>query len=119
VALTDARKGLGTFQQLEVPILGIVENMGAYTDPQTGAKIAFFGEGGGAKMAQQFDVPFLGSVPLDPQVRVGGDSGRPVVVERPDSPASQALQEIAQRVAARVSVLSFSQQDGIPLQVIG
>jgi ATP-binding protein involved in chromosome partitioning len=119
VALTDARKGLGTFRQLEVPILGVVENMGAYTDPQTGTTIAFFGEGGGAKMAQQFDVPFLGSVPLDPQVRVGGDSGRPVVVERPDSPAAQALQEIAQQVAARVSVLSFAQQDAIPLQVIG
>jgi ATP-binding protein involved in chromosome partitioning len=119
VALLDARKGVATFKQLEVPILGIVENMGAYIDPQTGAKISFFGEGGGERMAQEFDVPFLGSVPLDPQVRVGGDKGRPVVVEQPDSPAAQALNEIAQRVAARISVLSFSQQDTIPLQMIG
>jgi ATP-binding protein involved in chromosome partitioning len=119
VALADARKGLATFRQLEVPVLGVVENMSAYTDPQTGARIPFFGEGGGERMAQQYDVPFLGSVPLDPQVRVGGDNGRPVVVEGPDSPAAQALIEIAQKVAARVSVLSFAGQEPIPLQGIG
>lgn len=119
VALIDARKGLATFKQLEVPILGIVENMGAYTDPQTGAQISFFGEGGGERMADEFDVPFLGSVPLDPQVRVGGDTGRPVVIDQPDSPAAQALAQVAKQVAARVSVLSFAQKDTIPLQVIG
>jgi ATP-binding protein involved in chromosome partitioning len=117
VALADARKGLSTFQQLEVPVLGVVENMSAYTDPQTGARIAFFGEGGGERMARQYDVPFLGSVPLDPQVRVGGDSGRPVLVERPDSPAAQALAEISQKVAARISVIRLSQQDMLPLPV--
>jgi ATP-binding protein involved in chromosome partitioning len=119
VALLDARKGAATFKQLEVPVLGIVENMAAYTDPQTGTKISFFGEGGGARMAEEYDVPFLGSVPLDPQVRVGGDSGRPVLIDHPDSPAAKALVEIAQRIAARVSTLSYSQQDAIPLQVIG
>jgi ATP-binding protein involved in chromosome partitioning len=119
VALADARKGLATFNQLKVPVLGVLENMGAYTDPQTGTKIAFFGEGGGERLARQYDVPFLGSVPLDPQVRVGGDGGRPVVIEHPDSPAGQALLEVAQKVAARVSVLSYAQQDTIPLQVIG
>ena len=119
VALIDARKGLATFKQLEVPVLGIVENMGAYTDPQTGAKISFFGEGGGERMAQEFDVPFLGSVPLDPQVRLSGDNGRPVVIEQPDSHTARALVEVAQRVAARVSVLNLTQQDAIPLQVIG
>ncbi len=119
VALIDARKGVATFKQLEVPILGIVENMGAYTDPQTGAQISFFGEGGGERMAEEFDVPYLGSVPLDPQVRVGGDSGRPVVVDQPDSPAARALSEVAGQVAARISVLSFSEQETIPLRVIG
>jgi ATP-binding protein involved in chromosome partitioning len=106
VALIDARKGLATFKQLEVPVLGIIENMGAYTDPQTGAKISFFGEGGGERMAQEFNVPFLGSVPLDPQVRLGGDKGQPVVVEQPDSPAARALAEVAQKVAARDPVAS-------------
>ncbi len=119
VALADARKGLMTFKQLEVPVIGVVENMGAYTDPQTGTKISFFGEGGGERLAQQYDAPFLGTVPLDPQVRVGGDNGRPVVVERPDSQAAKALNEIAEKVAARVSVIAYSGQDMIPLQVIG
>jgi ATP-binding protein involved in chromosome partitioning len=119
VALIDARKGLATFRQLEVPVLGVVENMGAYTDPQTGSVINFFGEGGGERLAQEYDVPFLGSIPLDPLVRVGSDNGRPVIVDQPDAPAAQAFAQIAKRVAARVSVLSLSHQDAIPLQVIG
>jgi ATP-binding protein involved in chromosome partitioning len=119
VAVLDARKGLATFQQLEVPVLGVVENMGPYTDPQTGATVSFFGEGGGEQLATEYDVPFLGSVPLDPQVRVGGDQGRPVLVQAPQSPAAKALVEIAQRVAARVSTLSHGKQDVIPLQVVG
>ena len=119
VALIDARKGLATFRQLEVPILGVVENMSAYTDPETGVRISFFGDGGGERLAKEYDVPFLGSVPLDPQVRVSGDNGRPIVVERPESQAARALFEIAQRVAARMSVVSLAQGDPIPLQVIG
>jgi ATP-binding protein involved in chromosome partitioning len=119
VALIDARKGLATFKQLEVPVLGIVENMGAYTDPETGARISFFGEGGGERMAKEYEVPFLGSIPLDPQVRVGGDSGTPVVGQRPDSRSAQAFVEMAQQVAAQVSVLNVSQKDVIPLQVTG
>ncbi len=119
VALIDARKGLATFQQLEVPVLGVVENMGAYIDPERGAAISFFGEGGGEQLAQEYSVPFLGSVPLDPQVRVGGDTGRPVVVDRPESPASVALKAIAEKVAARISVVSYSKQESIPLQVTG
>jgi ATP-binding protein involved in chromosome partitioning len=119
VALLDARKGLATFKQLEVPVLGIVENMAAYTDPQTGATISFFGEGGGKRMAEEYDVSFLGSVPLDPQVRVGGDSGRPVVVDRPASAAATAFTEVAQKIAAQVSVQRFSNDEEIPLQVVG
>ena len=119
VALMDARKGLATFKQLEVPVLGVVENMGAYTDPQTGSQISFFGDGGGERMAREAQVPFLGSVPLDPQVRLGGDTGRPVVVDQSDSPAAAAFAEIARKVAARVSVLSYSQQDVVPLQIVG
>jgi ATP-binding protein involved in chromosome partitioning len=64
-------------------------------------------------------VPFLGSVPLDPQVRLGGDTGRPVVVDHAASPAATALMQIAQKVAARVSIVSHSQQPDIPLQVVG
>jgi ATP-binding protein involved in chromosome partitioning len=119
VALMDARKGLATFNQLEVPVLGVVENMGPYIDPQTGAQISVFGEGGGLRLAQEYDVPFLGSVPLDPQVRFGGDTGRPVVVDQAGSPAAVALADIAQKVAARVSVVSHAQQATVPLRVVG
>lgn len=117
VALADARKGLVTFQQLQVPLIGVVENMGAYTDPQTGATINFFGEGGGQRMAQQYNVPFLGTVPLDPQVRLGGDTGKPVVAEFPQSQAARALVEIAEQVAAQVSMLAHRDQDVTPSQV--
>ena len=109
VALVDAVKGLATFEKLEVDILGIVENMGPYTDPKTGQTISFFGEGGGKRMAERLGVPFLGSVPLDPDVRVGGDAGTPIVVNHPDSPAAQIFKKIAQDVAARISVLNLTE----------
>lgn len=109
VALADALKGLKMFEKLEVDILGIVENMGPYTDPQTGQKIAFFGEGGGQRMADRLKVPYLGSVPLDPNVREGGDAGKPIVISKPDSIAAQALNQIAQKVAAGISVLNLQE----------
>jgi len=109
VALIDAVKGFATFEKLEVDILGIVENMGPYTDPQTGQTISFFGEGGGKRMADRLGVPFLGTVPLDPNVRVGGDSGTPIVVKYPDSPAAHMFKTIARDVAARISVINLSE----------
>jgi ATP-binding protein involved in chromosome partitioning len=108
VALADAVKGFATFEKLEVEVLGIVENMGPYTDPATGRAISFFGEGGGKRMAERLRVPFLGTIPLDPNVRVGGDAGRPVVVQHPESPAAQMFKKIARDVAARISVLNLS-----------
>ncbi len=109
VALADAVKGYATFEKLEVDVLGIVENMGPYTDPATGQTISFFGEGGGQRMAERLGVPFLGTIPLDPNVRVGGDAGRPVVAQHPDSPAAQMLKKIAKDVAARISVLNLAE----------
>ena len=109
VALADALKGLKMFEKLEVDILGIVENMGPYVDPQSGQKIAFFGEGGGERMAQRLNVPYLGSVPLDPNVREGGDAGQPIVSNKPDSAAAVALGQIAQKVAARISVINLEE----------
>jgi ATP-binding protein involved in chromosome partitioning len=96
VALADARKGLAMFAKLDVPILGVVENMSG----------EFFGEGGGRALAQEYGVPFLGQVPLDPNVRIDGDQGTPTVVASSDSPAAQAFKEIATQVAARISVLA-------------
>lgn len=110
VALGDALRGLAMFEKLNVPIIGVVENMSG----------DFFGEGGGARLAAERGVPFLGSVPLDPAVRVGGDGGKPILTMDPSSPAAEALLLMAQQVAARVSQLNFSQSDNtIPLTTIG
>jgi ATP-binding protein involved in chromosome partitioning len=107
VALGDAAKGLAMFKTLEVPIIGIVENMGTFICPNCGHPTDIFGAGGGARMAQRLGVPFLGSVPIDPRVRDGGDNGQPIVVIDPDGPASQALRQISRDVAARVSVINL------------
>ncbi len=110
LALADALRGLAMFEQVSVPILGVVENMSGES----------FGHGGGQKLAEARNVPFLGSVPLDPQVRIGGDGGQPIVASHPDSPAAVALRRIAGEVAARISVLALSQSDNaIPLTTIG
>jgi len=103
VALADVVKGIAMFQQVEVPILGIVENMSYYICPDCGHKEELFGSGGGIRMAEQFSLPLLGQIPFDAQVRRGGDEGQPVVVRAPDSPAAQALIEIAEKVAVQVS----------------
>jgi ATP-binding protein involved in chromosome partitioning len=110
VAVGDALRSIAMFDQVNVPILGVIENMSG----------DFFGAGGGEKLAATRNVPFLGTVPLDAQVRVGGDTGRPIVVEAPESPAAESLRRIAKEVAARISVISFNQQDNIiPLTTIG
>jgi len=96
VAIEDARRGLVAFRQLNVPVIGLVENM-------TGE---IFGEGGGEKAALELRVPFLGRIPLDPRVRTGSDEGKPIVVADPQSPAALALRELARAVAARVSMIN-------------
>jgi len=119
VSMGDALKGLAAFEQLKIPIIGVIENMGPYTDLASGQKIAMFGEGGGQKLAGMKSVPFLGSVPFDRRVVVGGDTGKPVVVADADSESTQALQAIAKQVAARVSVLNYTNGDGfIPINII-
>lgn len=109
VAVADALRSTAMFEQLNVPIIGIIENMAG----------DFFGMGGGERLAEHRGVPFLGRVPLDAEVRKGGDYGRPIVVTLPESAAGQAFIDLAQAVAARVSVLMFQSQDFIPLNIIG
>ncbi len=107
VSLEDASRGLQMFRTLEVPILGVIENM-SYLDLPDGTRMDIFGSGGGEKLAQATDTPFLGMIPIDPSVREGGDSGKPIVVAKPESAAAIALTRIAQQVAARVSVAALS-----------
>ncbi len=108
VAVGDALRSIGMYAQLNVPILGVVENMAG----------DLFGQGGGEKLAQEQNVPFLGRIPLEAEVRKGGDFGRPVVLSVPDSPAAIAFRQLARDVAARISVVQFQNADVIPLNVI-
>jgi ATP-binding protein involved in chromosome partitioning len=103
VALIDARKALLMFRKLGVPVLGLIENMAHFTCPSCGHVEHIFGSGGGLRTARELDIPFLGEIPIDSAIVAGGDSGRPIVVERPDSPASQAFQELARQVAEQLS----------------
>ena len=102
VALIDARKGLAMFRKVNVPVLGIVENMSYFICRHCGEREEIFGHGGGKKTAEMLGVPFLGEVPIDPQVVVGGDSGEPIVVLQPDSPAAQAFRALAAEVVRQV-----------------
>ncbi len=101
VALIDARKSLHMFTKLEVPVLGIVENMSSYQCPECGHIEHIFGSGGGQRTAEELGVALLGSIPLDPAVVTGGDNGKPVVIDRPDSPTARAFVELARVLAER------------------
>jgi ATP-binding protein involved in chromosome partitioning len=90
------------FQKVNVPILGIVENMSYYTTP-TGDRVEIFGHGGGQAEAKRQKVPFLGEVPLYQEIREGGDRGKPVVVAAPDSPPGRVFREISQRLRETLS----------------
>jgi ATP-binding protein involved in chromosome partitioning len=102
VALIDARKGLAMFKKVNVPVLGIVENMSYFVCRHCGEREEIFGHGGGRKTAEMLGVPFLGEVPIDPQVVVGGDSGEPIVASHPAAAASAAFREVARLVVEQV-----------------
>ena len=103
VSFDDAARAVGMFQKMEVPILGVVENM-SYLELGDGTIRRIFGEGGGEDLARMAGAPLLGSIPIDEQIRVGGDGGAPVVVTDPDSPGAKAMTALAQSVAARMSI---------------
>jgi len=117
VSLEDASRGLNMFRTLEVPILGIVENM-SYLDLPDGTRMDIFGSGGGEQLAQATQSNFLGKVPIDQNVRIGGDSGKPILVSYPDSPVAIALRTIAQKVAAQVSVAALSAKNELPINIV-
>ena len=106
VALLDVRKALAMFRKLNVPILGVVENMSYFLAPDTGARYAIFGEGGGAQVADEFGVPLLGRIPLEIETRKGGDAGVPITVGAPASQQAAAFRELAAAVTARVDEVS-------------
>ncbi|HEY4529558.1 MAG TPA: iron-sulfur cluster carrier protein ApbC [Luteimonas sp.] len=103
VATLDARKGLKMFEKVEVAVLGLVENMAVHVCTQCGHAEHVFGEGGGARMAAQYGVPLLGSLPLERSIREQGDAGTPVVLAAPDSPAAAAYRQLARNLAAELA----------------
>ncbi|MQB08499.1 iron-sulfur cluster carrier protein ApbC [Agrobacterium sp. ICMP 6402] len=102
LALIDARKGITMFRKVEVPLLGVIENMSYFIAPDTGARYDIFGHGGAKAEAERIGVPFLGEVPLTISIRETSDAGTPVVVVEPDGPQAQIYRDIAQKVWARI-----------------
>ncbi len=118
IALLDARKGLKMFEKVQVPVLGIVENMSIHVCSQCGHEEHIFGTGGGARMAEQFDVDFLGELPLALAIREDADSGQPTVVKNPDGPIAEKYRGIARRVAAKLSLQAKDYSQVFPKIVI-
>ncbi len=105
VALADARKAIGMFQQLRVPILGIVENMSYFLCPQCDERTEIFSHGGARQAAEAMGVPFLGEVPINVAIREGGDNGKPITATQPDSPLAAIYREVAGAVAQQISIV--------------
>lgn len=118
IATLDARKALQMFAKVEVPVLGIVENMAVHTCSNCGHSEHVFGAGGGERMAAQYEVPLLGSLPLDIRIREQADSGLPTVAADPGSPLALAYRDIARRAAARLSLQARNKAIGLPNIVI-
>src|SRR5207244_7895125 len=98
------RKAVGMFRQLNIPVLGVVENMSHFMCGHCGEKTEIFGSGGGRRMSEEMKIPFLGEVPIDTRVRSGGDEGQPIVAAAPDAPAAQAFVDVAGKVAQQISI---------------
>lgn len=113
VALADVRKAIEMFRQVNVEILGVVENMSYFNCPHCKGRIDVFGHGEGQHMAKNFGVPFLGEIEIDPQIRIGGDTGKPVASLGEDAPGSKSIYAMARNVIARLEAVN--QSAGAPI----
>ena len=107
VSVADARRAVGMYRKLEVPALGVIENMSYYACPDCGHESDIFGRGGGERVAGELGVPMLGQIPLYAPIRAGSDEGVPIVMAEPESPAARAFRQVAERTAAQVSIASY------------
>jgi ATP-binding protein involved in chromosome partitioning len=118
VSLIDARKALKMFTRVNVPILGVIENMSYFIAPDTGKKYDIFGNGGGSKMAVELDVPFLGGIPIDPRIRIGGDNGIPVLFDVPDSEYTAVFTHLSRNLAAQVHIRNLRGNTASKMEII-
>ncbi len=117
VSLADSRRAVAMYKKLNIPTLGIVENMSYFVCRNCRHEADIFGHGGGETMATELGVPFLGRVPIYQPIREGSDTGVPLIISEPDSPAAQAFISAAERAAAQVSIASYARPT-IPLTVV-
>ena len=110
VALADVRKGMAAFNQLNVPLLGVIENMSYFVCAHCGERTDIFSHGGGRRAAEELNIPFLGEVAIDPAIRAGGDDGQPIVAVAHHSPQAKAFVDIAGQLAAKISVLNMQRK---------
>ncbi len=108
VSLIDARKALKMFNRVNVPIAGVVENMSYFIAQDTGKKYDIFGFGGGEKLSKELQVPFLGGIPIDPRIRIGGDKGVPIVFDLPDTEYSEIIMNISRSLAEQINLINLN-----------
>jgi len=117
VSLIDARKALKMFARVNVPVLGIVENMSYFIAPDTGKKYDIFGVDGGSKLAGELNIPFLGGIPIDPRIREGGDNGIPIVHDMPDSENAKIISQITKNLAQQVHVKNLTASSKVEISL--
>jgi ATP-binding protein involved in chromosome partitioning len=117
VSLADSRRAVAMYKKLNIPTLGVIENMSYFVCPSCSHESDIFGNGGGERMAADLGTPFIGRIPIYQPIREGGDAGVPLMISEPDSPAAQAFMAAAERTAAQVSIASYNRPT-IPLTVV-
>ncbi|MBV9099409.1 MAG: Mrp/NBP35 family ATP-binding protein [Candidatus Dormibacteraeota bacterium] len=112
VSIADVSRGIEMFRKLNVPVLGVVENMSGFICPHCNERTDIFGSGGGRTLSERYELPFLGAIPLDPRIRTGDGDGRPLMVAAPDGPVASVFREVASHIAAEVSKENFAATAG-------
>jgi ATP-binding protein involved in chromosome partitioning len=118
VSLADSRRAIAMYKKLNIPPIGVIENMSYFVCRNCHHEADIFGHGGGERMAAEMGVPFLGSIPIYQPIREGGDSGVPLIVSEPESPAARSFMAVAERTAAQLSIASYNKLPTIPLTVV-
>src|SRR5262249_36828970 len=117
VSLADSRRAIAMYKKLNIPTLGVIENMSYFVCPSCSHESDIFGNGGGERMAEELATPFIGRIPIYQPIREGSDAGVPLMISEPDSPAARAFMAAAERTAAQVSIASYNRPT-IPLTVV-